>query len=89
MMHSQSKFDSMLQRVHMYLYLHTEQKDISNNICGAILPCSHPCGGVKGEDKCPPCITTGCGSNVNTSTTRDDNCAICYTDKLMDAPLLW
>lgn len=31
-------------------------QELASSACTKMLPCGHPCGGVKGEQKCLPCL---------------------------------
>ncbi|WAQ98682.1 MYCB2-like protein [Mya arenaria] len=51
--------------------------------------CGHACTGYKDEAVCPPCLQAACASRaVGLSQTADDDCAICYTEALRDAPVI-
>ena len=70
--------------------------------CTKTLPCGHPCGGVRGEATCLPCLR--CVPPGDAGTTRkgksrgvhgngsfptaDDPCAICYVDPLGASPAI-
>ncbi|XP_052796349.1 E3 ubiquitin-protein ligase MYCBP2-like isoform X2 [Mya arenaria] len=61
----------------------------SSNACGKNLQCGHACTGYKDEAVCPPCLQAACASRaVGLSQTADDDCAICYTEALRDAPVI-
>ncbi|KAJ3592162.1 hypothetical protein NHX12_007291, partial [Muraenolepis orangiensis] len=48
--------------------------------------CGHPCGGVKNEDKCLPCLH-GCDKSTGSlKQDADDMCMICFTEALSAAP---
>ncbi|XP_030198582.1 E3 ubiquitin-protein ligase MYCBP2 isoform X5 [Gadus morhua] len=48
--------------------------------------CGHPCGGVKNEDKCLPCLH-GCDKSTGClKQDADDMCMICFTEALSAAP---
>ncbi|XP_035377148.1 E3 ubiquitin-protein ligase MYCBP2 isoform X10 [Electrophorus electricus] len=56
--------------------------------CSKTHACGHPCGGVKNEDLCLPCLhgcdkTTGC-----LKQDADDMCMICFTEALSAAPAI-
>ena len=64
--------------------------------CTKTLSCGHPCGGVRGEATCLPCLR--CAPPGDAGWTRkgksrprmtaDDPCAICYVDPLGAAPAI-
>ncbi|CAG0881435.1 unnamed protein product [Darwinula stevensoni] len=54
--------------------------------CQKILSCSHPCGGVKGEKECLPCLR-GCRGHA-LKQDADDMCMICFTEQLQAAPTI-
>lgn len=54
--------------------------------CSKTHPCGHPCGGVKNEDACLPCLH-GCDKNTGClKQDADDMCMICFTEALSAAP---
>lgn len=54
--------------------------------CSKTHPCGHPCGGVKNEDTCLPCLH-GCDKNTGClKQDADDMCMICFTEALSAAP---
>ncbi|ESO93791.1 hypothetical protein LOTGIDRAFT_205644 [Lottia gigantea] len=57
--------------------------------CSKILPCHHPCGGIKNEEKCLPCLH-GCknGDGEQLKQDADDMCMICFTEALSAAPAI-
>jgi len=61
----------------------------ATNACGKTLACGHVCPGFKQETTCPPCLYAGCkGGAAGVSQSGEDNCAICYTDSLREAPVV-
>ena len=58
-------------------------------MCDKTLSCGHMCCGVKGEEKCPPCLH-GCASETGGKLKQDadDMCMICYTEGLFCAPVI-
>lgn len=62
-------------------------------VCEKTLSCGHPCCGVKGEEKCLPCLH-GCSKegegqgegSPKLKQDADDMCMICYTEGLSCAP---
>lgn len=56
--------------------------------CSKTHPCGHPCGGVKNEDSCLPCLH-GCDKNTGClKQDADDMCMICFTEALSAAPAI-
>ncbi|KAM7178271.1 E3 ubiquitin-protein ligase MYCBP2 isoform 8-T8 [Macrochelys suwanniensis] len=56
--------------------------------CSKTHPCGHPCGGVKNEEYCLPCLH-GCDKNATTlKQDADDMCMICFTEALSAAPAI-
>ncbi|XP_025027420.1 E3 ubiquitin-protein ligase MYCBP2 isoform X1 [Python bivittatus] len=55
--------------------------------CSKTHPCGHPCGGVRGEERCLPCLH-GCDKSATTALKQDadDMCMICFTEALSAAP---
>uniref|UniRef100_A0A8C4T2S5 E3 ubiquitin-protein ligase MYCBP2 n=1 Tax=Erpetoichthys calabaricus TaxID=27687 RepID=A0A8C4T2S5_ERPCA len=54
--------------------------------CSKTHPCGHPCGGVKNEDRCLPCLH-GCDKSMSClKQDADDMCMICFTEALSAAP---
>ncbi|XP_062420974.1 E3 ubiquitin-protein ligase MYCBP2 isoform X2 [Pungitius pungitius] len=54
--------------------------------CSKTHPCGHPCGGVKNEEACLPCLH-GCDKNTGClKQDADDMCMICFTEALSAAP---
>ncbi|KAL0183758.1 hypothetical protein M9458_019454, partial [Cirrhinus mrigala] len=51
-------------------------------------PCGHPCGGVKNEELCLPCLH-GCDKTTAClKQDADDMCMICFTEALSAAPAI-
>jgi E3 ubiquitin-protein ligase MYCBP2 len=58
-----------------------------DNSCDKILPCGHPCCGVKGEEKCLPCLHCGpAEGELALTQDADDYCVVCYTDAISRQP---
>uniref|UniRef100_A0A8C6XHZ8 RCR-type E3 ubiquitin transferase n=1 Tax=Naja naja TaxID=35670 RepID=A0A8C6XHZ8_NAJNA len=57
--------------------------------CSKTHPCGHPCGGVRNEDLCLPCLH-GCDKSTTTALKQDadDMCMICFTEALSAAPAI-
>ncbi|XP_052746829.1 E3 ubiquitin-protein ligase highwire isoform X2 [Bicyclus anynana] len=55
--------------------------------CNRILLCGHACGGVRGEEKCLPCLA-GCPGSENLKQDGEDMCMVCFTDPLQAAPAI-
>ncbi|XP_032082572.1 E3 ubiquitin-protein ligase MYCBP2 isoform X2 [Thamnophis elegans] len=57
--------------------------------CSKTHPCGHPCGGVRNEDLCLPCLH-GCDKSTPTALKQDadDMCMICFTEALSAAPAI-
>uniref|UniRef100_A0A8C5P7M6 E3 ubiquitin-protein ligase MYCBP2 n=1 Tax=Leptobrachium leishanense TaxID=445787 RepID=A0A8C5P7M6_9ANUR len=56
--------------------------------CSKTHSCGHPCGGVKNEDHCLPCLH-GCDKNAtHLKQDADDMCMICFTEALSAAPAI-
>ncbi|KAM3837237.1 E3 ubiquitin-protein ligase MYCBP2 [Vipera latastei] len=55
--------------------------------CSKTHPCGHPCGGVRNEGQCLPCLH-GCDKSTTTALKQDadDMCMICFTEALSAAP---
>ena len=53
--------------------------------CGKLLPCQHPCCGIKGESPCLPCLDAECPSKLP-HIDSTEFCGICYTESLGAAP---
>ena len=59
--------------------------------CTKILQCGHPCGGVRDEETCLPCLH-GCHStSLNGDRTAlcpegEDLCRVCWTEELREGP---
>ncbi|KAG9492132.1 hypothetical protein GDO78_000574 [Eleutherodactylus coqui] len=63
-------------------------QEYAKSACGKTHPCGHPCGGVKNEDQCLPCLH-GCDKNAaNLKQDADDMCMICFTEALSAAPAI-
>ncbi|KAJ8253382.1 hypothetical protein GJAV_G00212310 [Gymnothorax javanicus] len=56
--------------------------------CSKTHVCGHPCGGVKNEELCLPCLH-GCDrSTACLKQDADDMCMICFTEALSAAPAI-
>ncbi|XP_065149140.1 E3 ubiquitin-protein ligase MYCBP2 isoform X16 [Paramisgurnus dabryanus] len=56
--------------------------------CSKTHPCGHPCGGVKNEETCLPCLH-GCDKSAAClKQDADDMCMICFTEALSAAPAI-
>ncbi len=71
-----------------------ECQDRAKSVCEKTLSCGHHCCGVKGEEKCLPCLH-GCGEKEGATVDHpplkqdaDDMCMICYTEGLSCAPCI-
>lgn len=54
--------------------------------CSKTHSCGHPCGGVKNEETCLPCLH-GCDKSTGClKQDADDMCMICFTEALSAAP---
>ncbi|KAM6446158.1 E3 ubiquitin-protein ligase MYCBP2 isoform 3-T4 [Liasis olivaceus] len=55
--------------------------------CSKTHPCGHPCGGVRGEERCLPCLH-GCDKSATAALKQDadDMCMVCFTEALSAAP---
>ncbi|XP_062862093.1 E3 ubiquitin-protein ligase MYCBP2 isoform X11 [Trichomycterus rosablanca] len=54
--------------------------------CSKTHACGHPCGGVKNEELCLPCLH-GCDKSTGClKQDADDMCMICFTEALSAAP---
>ncbi|XP_046440285.1 E3 ubiquitin-protein ligase MYCBP2-like isoform X2 [Daphnia pulex] len=62
--------------------------EYSRNACLKTLGCGHPCGGVRGESECLPCLFRCSGSSANLKQDADDMCMICFTEALSAAPAI-
>jgi len=55
--------------------------------CTKMLPCNHPCGGVKDELICLPCLKCGLGEGeMELTQDYDDYCVVCYTYSISRQP---
>ncbi len=59
----------------------------AKNACTKTLSCSHPCGGIRNEDPCLPCLH-GCQGSDSLKQDADDMCMICFTEALAAAPAI-
>nr|XP_054484258.1 E3 ubiquitin-protein ligase MYCBP2 isoform X21 [Agelaius phoeniceus] len=66
----------------------TDCQEYAKIACSKTHPCGHPCGGVKNEEHCLPCLH-GCDKNATTlKQDADDMCMICFTEALSAAPAI-
>ena len=58
-------------------------------ICVRTLSCGHPCGGIRDEQPCLPCLH-GCHMSAGERLRQDadDMCMICFTEALAAAPAI-
>ncbi|XP_041054897.1 E3 ubiquitin-protein ligase MYCBP2 isoform X1 [Carcharodon carcharias] len=64
----------------------TDCQEYAKTACGKTHSCGHPCGGVKGEEHCLPCLH-GCDKSTTClKQDADDMCMICFTEALSAAP---
>ncbi|XP_031752944.1 E3 ubiquitin-protein ligase MYCBP2 isoform X18 [Xenopus tropicalis] len=63
-------------------------QEYAKTACSKTHSCGHPCGGVKNEDHCLPCLH-GCDKNATSlKQDADDMCMICFTEALSAAPAI-
>ncbi|XP_046902595.1 E3 ubiquitin-protein ligase MYCBP2 isoform X13 [Hypomesus transpacificus] len=61
-------------------------QEYSKMACCKTHPCGHPCGGVKNEESCLPCLH-GCDKSMGClKQDADDMCMICFTEAVSAAP---
>ncbi|XP_074994923.1 E3 ubiquitin-protein ligase MYCBP2 isoform X28 [Calonectris borealis] len=66
----------------------TDCQEYAKIACSKTHPCGHPCGGVKNEEHCLPCLH-GCDKNATAlKQDADDMCMICFTEALSAAPAI-
>lgn len=66
-----------------------DEQEYSRNACLKTLVCGHPCGGVRGESECLPCLFRCSGSAASClKQDADDMCMICFTEALSAAPAI-
>ncbi|XP_056185543.1 E3 ubiquitin-protein ligase MYCBP2 isoform X19 [Falco biarmicus] len=66
----------------------TDCQEYAKIACSKTHACGHPCGGVKNEEHCLPCLH-GCDKNATTlKQDADDMCMICFTEALSAAPAI-
>mmetsp|Transcript_37914 Transcript_37914/g.59954 ORF Transcript_37914/g.59954 Transcript_37914/m.59954 type:complete len:1138 (-) Transcript_37914:205-3618(-) len=87
-------------KTQFYICGEEECQEKMANSCTKILPCSHICRGVRGEECCLPCVEPECsefgvlvGASSSSSssplpmqTTGDDFCSLCWTEEIRSAP---
>jgi len=57
--------------------------------CAELLPCGHPCPGVRGEKEHAPCLLDECPQrDAKLTVCATDLCAICWTEELGMAPVV-
>ncbi|XP_067264969.1 E3 ubiquitin-protein ligase MYCBP2 isoform X19 [Chanodichthys erythropterus] len=56
--------------------------------CSKTHPCGHPCGGVKNEELCLPCLHGCFKTEACLKQDADDMCMICFTEALSAAPAI-
>jgi len=57
--------------------------------CEKMLPCGHPCGGVRGEGTCLPCLHCGPAEGEEPLLQdADDFCVVCYTYAISHQPAI-
>jgi RCR-type E3 ubiquitin transferase len=58
--------------------------------CRKQLACGHACCGVVDEKDCPSCLVDDCktGHSADVKVVASDECAICFTEPLGEAPLV-
>ncbi|XP_066562691.1 E3 ubiquitin-protein ligase MYCBP2 isoform X4 [Amia ocellicauda] len=63
-------------------------QEYAKSACSKTHPCGHPCGGVKNEEQCLPCLH-GCDKSTSClKQDADDMCMICFTEALSAAPAI-
>nr|XP_033805293.1 E3 ubiquitin-protein ligase MYCBP2 isoform X3 [Geotrypetes seraphini] len=63
-------------------------QEYSRIACSKTHCCGHPCGGVKNEERCLPCLH-GCEKSATSlKQDADDMCMICFTEALSAAPAI-
>ncbi|XP_032297950.1 E3 ubiquitin-protein ligase MYCBP2 isoform X17 [Coturnix japonica] len=66
----------------------TDCQEYAKIACSKTHPCGHPCGGVKNEEHCLPCLH-GCDKSATTlKQDADDMCMVCFTEALSAAPAI-
>lgn len=69
-----------------YQFLICPMQEYAKQACSKTHPCGHPCGGVKNEETCLPCLH-GCDKSTGClKQDADDMCMICFTEALSAAP---
>ena len=63
-----------------------ECQERAGMVCDKTLSCGHTCCGVKGEEKCLPCLLGCTSGDPKLKQDADDMCMICYTEGLSCAP---
>ena len=72
----------------------TGQEAEKLRFCDIVKPCGHNCDGVRGEEKCLPCMSDECKAATAAEQVRrqfkyteSDNCEICM-ESLGEAPCI-
>ncbi|NXD08304.1 MYCB2 ligase, partial [Nothocercus nigrocapillus] len=66
----------------------TDCQEYAKIACSKTHACGHPCGGVKNEEHCLPCLH-GCDKGAATlKQDADDMCMVCFTEALSAAPAI-
>ena len=55
--------------------------------CLKVHSCGHACDGLRDEETCLPCLH-GCDTGAKLTQDRDDECMMCYSGSLSEAPCL-
>ncbi|XDV30961.1 hypothetical protein PO909_033770, partial [Leuciscus waleckii] len=63
-------------------------QDYAKLACSKTHPCGHPCGGVKNEELCLPCLHGCFKTEASLKQDADDMCMICFTEALSAAPAI-
>lgn len=69
-----------------YQFLIWPMQEYAKQACSKTHPCGHPCGGVKNEEVCLPCLHSCDKSTGCLKQDADDMCMICFTEALSAAP---
>lgn len=62
-------------------------QQLKSRACQHLLPCRHPCFGVRDETNHPPCLEEGCTGN-DAKIDGSGYCGICWVDELRSAPIV-
>ena len=74
-----------IRQLELKFYFDFIFQEHAKNACTKTLPCGHPCGGIRGEETCLPCLH-GCQGRDLLKQDADDMCMICFTEALAAAP---